>query len=241
MPPVRRRVVDLDQGLHRPAQPRYPRTQTTWISRKHPMKLLHPSVLASALALAIGAAVPAPAQAADALELVNASLDQAADLAALPRQQVALKLPPLVHDHDQVAKGGPKVVQFTLPIVETEIVIDDQGTTMHAMTFGDSIPGPLMVVHEGDYVEVTLVNPASNSMPHNIDFHSATGAMGGGDLTVVQPGEEVTLRWKATRAGTFVYHCAPGGPMTPWHVVAGMHGTVMVLPRDGLKDGNGKP
>ena len=29
--------------------------------------------------------------------------------------------------------------------------------------------------------------------------------------------------------------------MIPWHVVAGMHGTVMVLPRDGLKDVAGKP
>ena len=203
------------------------------------MKLLHTSLLASALALAVGAAAPAPAQAVDALELVNATLDQASDLAALPRQQVTLKRPPFVHDHDQVAKGGPKVVQFTLPIVEKEIVVDGQGTKMHAMTFGGSIPGPLMVVHEGDYVEVKLVNPASNSMPHNIDFHSATGAMGGGDITVVQPGEEVTIRWKATRPGTFVYHCAPGGPMTPWHVVSGMHGTVMVLPRDGLKDGDG--
>src|SRR5690606_27073700 len=162
------------------------------------MTLLHASLLASALALAIGASAPAPAQAADALELVNATLDQASDLAALPRQQVTLKRPPFVHDHDQVAKGGPKVVQFTLPIVEKEIVIDDQGSTMLAMAFGCSFSGPLMVVHEGDYVELTLVNPASNSMPHNIDFPAATGAMGGGDLTVVQPGEEVTLRWKAT-------------------------------------------
>lgn len=203
------------------------------------MKLLHASLLASALALAIGASAPAPAHAVDALELVNATLDQASDLSALSRQQVTLKRPPFVHD--QVAKGGPKVVQFTLPIVEKEIVVDGQGTKMLAMTFGGSIPGPLMVVHEGDYVELTLVNPASNSMPHNIDFHAATGALGGGDLTVIQPGEEVTLRWKATRPGTFVYHCAPGGPMTPWHVVQGMHGTVMVLPRDGLKDGDGKP
>ena len=204
------------------------------------MKPLHTSLLASALVLAIGASAPSPAQAVDALELVNATLDQASDLAALPRQQVTLVRPPFVHEHDQVAKGGPKVVQFTLPIVEKEIVIDGEGTKMHAMTFGGSIPGPLMVVHEGDYVEVTLVNPATNSMPHNIDFHAATGALGGGDLTVIQPGEEVTLRWKATRAGTFVYHCAPGGPMTPWHVVAGMHGTIMVLPREGLTDGNGK-
>ncbi len=107
------------------------------------------------------------------------------------------------------------------------------------MTFNGSMPGPLMVVHEGDYVEVTLVNPETNQMPHNIDFHSATGALGGAELTLVNPGEQVVLRWKATRTGTFVYHCAPGGPMIPWHVVSGMNGAVMVLPRDGLNDGKG--
>jgi len=96
------------------------------------------------------------------------------------------------------------------------------------------------VVHQGDYVELTLVNPAGNEMPHNIDFHAATGALGGGALTLVMPGEQVRLRFKATRAGTFVYHCAPEGAMIPWHVVSGMAGTIMVLPRDGLKDENGK-
>jgi nitrite reductase (NO-forming) len=205
------------------------------------MKSLHTSLLATAMAVAIAAAAPASAQVPDALDLVKSSLDQASDLASLPRERVTLKRPPFVHEHEQVATGGPKVVQFTLPIVEKEIVIDGEGTRMHAMTFGGSVPGPLMVVHEGDYVELTLVNPATNTMPHNIDFHAATGALGGGDLTVIQPGEEVTLRWKATRAGTFVYHCAPGGPMTPWHVVSGMQGAVMVLPRDGLKDADGKP
>ena len=29
--------------------------------------------------------------------------------------------------------------------------------------------------------------------------------------------------------------------MIPWHVVSGMNGAIMVLPRDGLKDGDGKP
>jgi len=78
-------------------------------------------------------------------------------------------------------------------------------------------------------------------MAHNIDFHSATGALGGAELTLVNPGEQAVLRWKATRPGVFVYHCAPGGPMIPWHVVSGMSGAVMVLPRDGLKDEAGKP
>lgn len=202
---------------------------------------LRTGMLAAAIALAATSGTSPPAYATDALTLATSTLDQAPDLSKLPHHQVQLKRPPFVHDHEQVAKGGPSVVQFTLPIVEQEIVIDGDGTKMHAMTFGGSIPGPLMVVHEGDYVELTLVNPDTNSMPHNIDFHAATGALGGGDLTVIQPGQQVTLRWKATRTGTFVYHCAPGGTMTPWHVVQGMHGAIMVLPRDGLKDGSGRP
>src|SRR5690606_30017300 len=71
--------------------------------------------------------------------------------------------------------------------------------------------------------------------------HSATGALGGGGLTMVNPGEQVKLRFRATRPGVFVYHCAPGGSMIPWHVVSGMNGAIMVLPRDGLKDGAGRP
>jgi nitrite reductase (NO-forming) len=189
--------------------------------KEHPMltrRAAMISVAAAALALA------APALAAE----LN-----------LPREKVALVAPPFVHAHEQATKQPPKIMEFTLVIEEKKVVIDEKGTTFQAMTFNGSMPGPLMVVHEGDYVEVTLVNPATNSMPHNIDFHSATGALGGAALTLVNPGEQVVLRWKATRTGVFVYHCAPGGPMIPWHVVSGMNGAVMVLPRDGLNDGHG--
>jgi nitrite reductase (NO-forming) len=132
-------------------------------------------------------------------------------------------------------------MEFKLLVEEKQVVIDYEGTTIPAMTFNGSIPGPMMVVHEGDYVELTLVNPSTNSMVHNIDVHAATGALGGGSLTLVNPGEQVVLRFKATRTGVFIYHCAPGGPMTPWHVVSGMSGAIMVLPRDGLTDAAGKP
>jgi len=157
----------------------------------------------------------------------------------LPRQRVDLVAPPFVHPHEQATKQGPKIMEFRLVIEEKKVVIDEQGTTFQAMTFNGSMPGPMMVVHEGDYVELTLVNPETSTMAHNIDFHAATGALGGGELTMVNPGEQVVLRWKATRTGVFVYHCAPGGPMIPWHVVSGMSGAVMVLPRDGINDGKG--
>lgn len=158
----------------------------------------------------------------------------------LQRVKVELVTPPQVHPHDQVVSGPPKVMQFHMRVEEKKMVIDDQGTTLQAMTFNGSMPGPTLVVHEGDYVELTLSNPATNTMPHNIDFHAATGALGGAALTQVLPGQEVVLRFKADRSGTFVYHCAPAG-MVPWHVVSGMSGTLMVLPRDGLKDPGGKP
>ena len=186
----------------------------------------------------IGAAMAAAAAAA--IPALPAMAQTADDVSALPHRKVSLVAPPFVHEHEQVATGGPKVVEFTMTIEEKPIVIDDEGTILRGMTFNGSIPGPMMVVHQGDYLELTLVNPETNEMPHNIDFHAATGALGGGALTHVNPGEQVTVRFKATRTGTFVYHCAPEG-MIPWHVVSGMSGTVMVLPRDGLKNEKGEP
>jgi nitrite reductase (NO-forming) len=181
------------------------------------------------------------AAAADAVIPSLPAMASAKDVAGLPREKITLVAPPFVHPHDQVAKGGPKVVEFTMKIEEKPMIIDADGTQLNAMTYNGSIPGPLMVVHEGDYLELTLINPETNTLAHNIDFHASTGALGGGGLTMVNPGEQTTLRFKATRAGTFVYHCAPGGPMIPWHVVSGMSGAVMVLPRDGLKNDKGEP
>src|SRR3546814_1612141 len=48
------------------------------------------------------------------------------------------------------------------------------------------------------------------------------------------------MRFKAYRVGVLVYHVAREG-MVPWHVVSSMSGTLMVLPREGLKDPEGKP
>ncbi|MBT9246065.1 nitrite reductase, copper-containing (plasmid) [Gemmobacter fulvus] len=163
----------------------------------------------------------------------------ATDIASLPRVKVQLVDPPFVHAHEQVATGGPKIVEFEMTIVEKKITLDADGATYWASTFNGTVPGPLMVVHEGDYVELTLINPDTNELMHNIDFHSSTGALGGGGLTQVNPGEKTILRWKATKPGVFVYHCAPPG-MVAWHVVSGMNGVIMVLPRDGLKGRDGE-
>ncbi|WDR03136.1 copper-containing nitrite reductase [Devosia algicola] len=199
------------------------------------------SVLSRRALLAGAAAIGTVAQlstilAASAKEVLTPAT--ATNIAGLKREKVALVAPPFVHAHEQIASGDPKIVEFTLVIEEKPHVVDDDGTTLWAMTFNGTVPGPLMVVHEGDYVELTLINPDTNMLGHNIDFHAATGALGGAPLTEVSPGEKAIMRFKATRSGVFVYHCAPSG-MVPWHVTAGMNGAIMVLPREGLTDGHG--
>ena len=123
--------------------------------------------------------------------------------------------PPFVPTHDIIAKGGPKIIKVKMTITEKIVELDEEGTKFRVFAFNGSVPGPIIVAHVGDYIELTLINPEKSNFPHNIDFHASTGALGGGALTHVSPGEKVVLRWKATKPGVFVYHCAPGGMMVP--------------------------
>lgn len=188
--------------------------------------------LSLALALALGAT---PVFAEKPVPSGNAM-----NINGLERVVQQLVKPPGVPAHSQAPSIKPRIVEVKMVIEEKEVEVEP-GVFVWTFAFNGSVPGPLIVVHEGDYVELTLVNPKTNQLPHNIDFHAATGALGGGELTVVQPGEQVVLRWKAIKPGAFVYHCAPGGQMIPWHVVHGMNGAVLVLPKAGLKDDQGKP
>ena len=162
------------------------------------------------------------------------------DVSSLERVTQELVAPPFLPEHEQIYDGEPRVVEVRMEIEEKEIEVGP-GAFVWAYTFNGSVPGPIIVVHEGDYVELTLVNPSSNELLHNIDFHASIGALGGGSLTHVGPGQEVVLRFRAVKPGVFVYHCAPGGTMVPWHVTHGMNGAIMVLPKGGLKDPAGNP
>lgn len=191
--------------------------------------------LSSTAAVSAGLAL---AEAATASVVQAATMTQE-QIAALPRVTQEMVAPPFLPKHDQVATSGPKVVEVRFVIEEKKMVLDDDGAEIWALTFNGSVPGPMIVVHQDDYIELTLVNPESNAMEHNVDFHASTGALGGGGLTHVSPGEECVLRFRATKPGVFVYHCAPGGAMIPYHVVHGMNGAIMVLPREGIKDNDG--
>ena len=213
--------------------------------------VLRGSMLAGAAAMVGGAAKATPTKMPivtprpHAPQFIQAQADAqtqavAVDLSGYTRVRQELVAPPFAPVHENVATGGPKIVEITMETQERLLTVDEEtGAQIWALTYNGSVPGPLIIVHQDDYVELTLRNPTDSQMEHNIDFHASTGALGGGGLTHVYPGEETVLRWKATKAGVFTYHCAPGGAMIPYHVTHGMNGTIMVLPRDGLKDSQG--
>jgi nitrite reductase (NO-forming) len=77
-----------------------------------------------------------------------------ANLKGLERIQQTLVAPPFLPKHQQQYTGKPRIVEVEMVIEEKEIEIEP-GTFVQAMTFNGTNPGPMMVVHEGDYVELT--------------------------------------------------------------------------------------
>jgi nitrite reductase (NO-forming) len=88
------------------------------------------------------------------------------------------------------------------------------------------MPGPTLRGRIGDRFEITLVN--DGSIGHSIDFHAGALAPDR-PMRTLQPGETLTYRFTATRAGVWMYHCSTM-PMTA-HIANGMFGAVVIEPR----------
>lgn len=158
---------------------------------------------------------------------------------AAPTQGVApareLDVPNVVRDPADVpppiTRTEPTTVRVTLTVQEVVSELAD-GTTYSFWTFDGTVPGPMIRVMEGDTVELTLVNPNTNAVGHNIDLHAVNGPGGGAAVTNVLPGESKTFSFKALNPGLYIYHCAFA---PPWHHIAqGMYGGILVEPAGGL-------
>jgi nitrite reductase (NO-forming) len=130
-----------------------------------------------------------------------------------------------------ITRTSPATVRVTLTVEEVVSELAD-GTTYSFWTFDGTVPGPMIRVMEGDTVELTLVNPDTNAVGHNIDLHAVNGPGGGAGVTNVLPGESKTFSFKALNPGLYIYHCAFA---PPWHHIAqGMYGGILVEPSGGL-------
>lgn len=97
------------------------------------------------------------------------------------------------------------------------------------MDFNGEAPGPLVVVNEGDTINYTLKN-MDPAIPHSMDFH-AVHASPSKDFSNVLPNESGTFSYPANKPGVFMYHCGTSPVLS--HIANGMHGTIIVKPKDG--------
>ena len=193
------------------------------------------AIIASMFALAAcggeqAAQAPAEAPAASA-EAASSATQAAAETPAgeLPVIDAvtthAPEVPPAI-DRDYPAK-----VRVKMETVEKTMKMDD-GVEYHYWTFNGDVPGRMIRVREGDTVEVEFSNNPSSTVPHNVDFHAATGPGGGAAASFTAPGRTSTFSFKALQPGLYIYHCAvaPVG----MHIANGMYGLILVEPKEGL-------
>ena len=195
------------------------------------------ALIASVFALAAcgeQAAKPAETPAATASAEAPAAASDSQAAAETPSSELpvvdaimthAPEVPPAI-DRDYPAK-----VRVKMETVEKTMTMED-GVEYHYWTFNGDVPGQMIRVREGDTVEVEFSNNPSSTVPHNVDFHAATGPGGGAEASFTAPGHTSTFSFKALQAGLYIYHCAvaPVG----MHIANGMYGLILVEPKEGL-------
>lgn len=122
--------------------------------------------------------------------------------------------------------SGEKVHRLTLTVQEVALQVAP-GVWQRRWTFNGASVGPTLHGRVGDVFEITLVN--DGSIGHSIDFHAGALAPDR-PMRTIEPGERLTYRFTAAKAGIWMYHCSTM-PMSA-HIAAGMTGAVVIEPDD---------
>ena len=136
----------------------------------------------------------------------------------------------IYNDHSIIKK-------FTLIADDRNIVKISPDNTLHpggilykAMTYNGTIPGPAIVVNEGDVFQITVYN--KGDLVHSLDLHGIEGPSHA-LISVIKPGENKTLKAKAEYPGVFMYHCDGDNLNGIWdHIASGMYGGIIVHPKN---------
>lgn len=126
------------------------------------------------------------------------------------------RLPPLI--------GTGNSVNVDLVATDKNVAIAS-GVDYQAWTFGDSVPGPVIHVRQGQTVHVAFTN--RGMMQHSIDFHAAITPPSLHYVSI-DPGKTIKFSFVASTPGVFVYHC--GTPPVLLHMGNGMYGAIVVDP-----------
>ncbi len=173
-------------------------------------------------AQAAPAALPAASTSATAAPSSSPSaIPVAVDAARLPAPQLA----------PAVGQRAAQTVKVELTAQEVVGLVDD-GIGYQYWTFNGTVPGPMIRVRQGDTVELTLRSATENKVAHSIDLQAVTGPGGGGDVTMVAPGESKTFSFQALYPGVFAYQSASTPAVE--QIANGMYGLIVVEPPQGL-------
>jgi len=131
--------------------------------------------------------------------------------------------------YSTVPQDAPVDKKFTLIMSEGKTYIGN-GVVYDGFTVNNQIPGPTLVVDQGDVVEMEFVN--EGTVPHGASIHAAYTQTSKyvGKLNV---GETKSVKFRAMMPGVYMYHCAPGGHAIGMHVIGGQYGMIMVKPKPG--------
>jgi len=125
------------------------------------------------------------------------------------------------------------VPQNTTPDVKVRITLQENesyignGVMYKGFTIDNKIPGPTIIVNEGDIVEFKIVN--DGILPHGASIHAAN-TQTSKYLGKIMPKDSSTVVFKANMPGVYMYHCAPGGHAIPMHIIFGQYGMMVVKP-----------
>ncbi|MEM4971101.1 MAG: multicopper oxidase domain-containing protein [Sulfolobales archaeon] len=126
-----------------------------------------------------------------------------------------------------VPPGTKPTKRFVLELYRSKVVIGD-GIVLDTFTINGTVPGPTIVVDEGDIVEIVAVN--KDIVAHGLSIHavyrSSSSYVGN-----VPPGGVKSIIFNASYPGVYMYHCAPGGQGIFIHTMSGQYGMIVVKPK----------
>lgn len=156
------------------------------------------------------------------LSISSASI--ALPLTQQPQSQAQdYQLPPTSY----VSPGTKPTKRFVLELYRSKVVIGE-GIVLDTFTINGTVPGPTIVVDEGDIVEIIAVN--KDVVAHGLSIHAVYRASSP-YVGYVPPGGVKSIIFNASYPGVYMYHCAPGGQGIFIHTMSGQYGMIVVKPK----------
>ncbi len=121
--------------------------------------------------------------------------------------------------------------KVSIELYEGEVYLG-QGVLYKGFVTNGTIPGPTIILEEGDIVEFTVIN--KGKIPHGASIHAAY-TQTSKYLGKIEAGQTKSIIFKVTYPGVYMYHCAPGGHAIPMHIIFGQYGMIVVKPKKKYK------